>query len=178
MAEVRGNKGVIISLFGELIIQLAFTIQKPDGRTFRTGIGIILIPQAADNTDATVEPTYTISQLAGEFGVTARTIRFYKDKQLLQPRRKGLSCIYGRRDRTRLKLILKGKRLGFSLSDIGEMLALYDPLDEGQSQLKVMLQKSRRRLADLERQRLDIDEVIAELEDNCALIGAELERKH
>ena len=99
MAEVRGNKGVIISLFGELIIQLAFTIQKPDGRTFRTGIGIgiILIPQATDNTDATVEPTYTISQLAGEFGVTARTIRFYEDKQLLQPRRKGLSRIYGRR---------------------------------------------------------------------------------
>ena len=58
------------------------------------------------------------------------------------------------------------------------MLALYDPLDEGQSQLKVMLQKSRRCLADLERQRLDIDEVIAELEDNCVLIGAELERKH
>ena len=120
----------------------------------------------------------TIGYLADRTGLAVSAIRFYEDKQLLQPRRKGLSCIYDRRDRTRLKLILRGKRLGFSPSDIGEMLALYDPLDEGQSQLKVMLQKSRRRLADLERQRLDIDEVIAELEDNCALIGAELERKH
>ncbi len=128
-----------------------------------------------------VEPnaglTYTISELAHEFGVTARTIRFYEDKNLLQPERNGLARIYGRRDRGRLKLILRGKRLGFSLSDIGEMLDLYDPHGEGREQLKVMLEKSKQRLAVLEQQRRDIDEVIEELQDNCDQITARLNRK-
>ncbi|MFP6774467.1 MAG: MerR family DNA-binding transcriptional regulator [Alphaproteobacteria bacterium] len=119
--------------------------------------------------------TYTISQLAAEFGVTARTIRFYEDKKLLQPQRNGLARVYGRRDRGRLKLILRGKRLGFSLTDISEMLDLYDPHGEGREQLLVMLEKSRQRLAELEQQRTDIDDVIEELQKNCSLITLQLD---
>ena len=70
--------------------------------------------------------TFTITDLAGEFKITPRTIRFYEDKHLLQPSRQGLSRVYSRRDRARLQLILRGKRLGFSLAEIKEMLDLYD----------------------------------------------------
>jgi len=118
--------------------------------------------------------TYTISDLANEFGITARAIRFYEDKRLLQPRRNGLSRVYGRRDRGRLKLILRGKRLGFSLSDISEMLDIYDPHGEGREQLNVMLEKIRQRVAVLEQQRRDIDEVLEELQENCGLITSQL----
>ena len=117
------------------------------------------------------ELTYTISELAAEFGITARAIRFYEDQDLLQPERDGIKRVYLRRDRGRLKLILRGKRVGFSLSDIGEMLALYDPNNESREQLKLTLGKSRDRLAILRRQRQDIDEVIAELEDGCRQIS-------
>lgn len=121
--------------------------------------------------DPTAEPTYTISELAAEFGITARAIRFYEDKKMLEPGRNGMNRVYGRRDRGRLRLILRGKRLGFSLSDIGEMLDLYDPDDMGREQLKKILEKSLERLRALEQQRRDIDEVIAELQDNCAQIN-------
>ncbi|MBT3534136.1 MAG: MerR family DNA-binding transcriptional regulator [Rhodospirillaceae bacterium] len=126
--------------------------------------------------EPTAELTYTISELASEFGVTARAIRFYEDKNLLQPRRNGTARIYERRDRGRLELILRGKRLGFSLSDISEMLDLYDPHGEGREQLKVTLAKSRQRLAALEQQRRDIDDVIEELRENCSQISARLDK--
>ena len=120
--------------------------------------------------EPTAEPTYTISELAAEFGITARAIRFYEDKKMLEPGRNGMNRVYGRRDRGRLRLILRGKRLGFSLSDIGEMLDLYDPDDMGREQLKVILKKSLARLRVLRQQRRDIDEVIMELQDNCGQI--------
>jgi DNA-binding transcriptional MerR regulator len=130
----------------------------------------------SDVAEPTAELTYTISELAGEFGITARAIRFYEDKSLLQPRRNGLARVYGRRDRGRLKLILRGKRLGFSLSDIGEMLDLYDPHGEGREQLTVGLEKINKRLAVLQQQRRDIDEVIEELQENRGLIAARLDK--
>lgn len=109
--------------------------------------------------------TFTITDLAGEFKITPRTIRFYEDKNLLQPSRQGLSRVYSRRDRARLQLILRGKRLGFSLAEIKEMLDLYD-LGDGQiEQLRVTLKRSRQRLAELELQRRDINEAIRELKD-------------
>ena len=125
--------------------------------------------------EPTAELTYTISELAAEFGITARAIRFYEDKKLLAPARRGMNRVYGRRDRGRLQLILRGKRLGFSLSDISEMLDLYDPNDEGREQLKVTLGKVRGRLRTLEQQRRDIDEVIMELRDSCGQISDILE---
>ncbi len=120
--------------------------------------------------EPTAELTYTISELAAEFGITARAIRFYEDKKMLEPERDGMNRVYRRRDRGRLRLILRGKRLGFSLSDIGEMLDLYDPDDLGREQLKVILEKSLLRLRVLEQQRQDVDEVIMELRDNCRQI--------
>ncbi|MDP6692158.1 MAG: MerR family DNA-binding transcriptional regulator [Alphaproteobacteria bacterium] len=127
--------------------------------------------------EPTAEATYTISELAAEFGITARAIRFYEDKKLLQPERNGLNRVYDRRDRGRLQLILRGKRVGFSLSDISEMLDLYDPTGEGREQLQLTLAKSRERLEILEQQRRDIDEVIDELRDNCKQISASLKTK-
>lgn len=120
---------------------------------------------------------YSITALAEEFSVTPRAIRFYEDKGLLQPQRVGLNRIYSRRDRARLKLILRGKRLGFSLTDIREMLDLYDLGDGQVEQLRVTLRKSRERLAALERQRRDLDEAIAELRGACRHIEATLREK-
>lgn len=109
--------------------------------------------------------TFTITQLAEEFQITPRAIRFYEDKQLLQPSRQGLNRIYSRRDRGRLKLILRGKRLGFSLAEIREMLDLYDQGDDQIEQMRVTLKASQRRLEQLEEQRREINEAIRELRD-------------
>lgn len=122
--------------------------------------------------------TFTITQLAHEFKVTSRAIRFYEDKGLLKPRRQGLQRIYSRRDRARLSLILRGKRLGFSLAAIREMLDLYDLGDGQVQQLQVTLKRSRERLAILEGQRRDIDEAIAELKDSCAVVDDYLKLEH
>lgn len=121
--------------------------------------------------------TYTITELSEEFGITPRTIRFYEDKDLIRPRRNGMNRVYSRRDRARLLLILRGKRLGFSLADIREMLDLYDIGDGQVEQLRTMLRKSRERIASLEAQRRDIDDAIAELTTGCGQIEAVLARK-
>lgn len=121
--------------------------------------------------------TYTITELSEEFGITPRTIRFYEDKDLIRPRRNGMNRVYSRRDRARLLLILRGKRLGFSLADIREMLDLYDIGDGQVEQLRTMLRKSRERIASLEAQRRDIDDAISELTTGCGQIEAVLARK-
>jgi DNA-binding transcriptional MerR regulator len=118
--------------------------------------------------------TFTITDLAEEFGITTRAIRFYEDKDLLRPRRNGLNRIYTRRDRGRLILILRGKRLGFSLADIKEMLDLYDLGDGQREQMKVTLEKSRARLDVLRQQRRDIDDAIGELEAACETMESQL----
>ena len=111
-----------------------------------------------------VDRTYTISQLAREFEVTPRALRFYEDKGLLAPRREGLSRIYTARERGRLQIILRGKRLGFALSDIKEIIDLYD-LDDGErTQMTIALKKFRKRLDDLKAQRDDIAFALAETE--------------
>jgi DNA-binding transcriptional MerR regulator len=117
-----------------------------------------------------VTETYTITELAGEFQITPRTIRFYEDKELLCPRRNGMNRVYSRRDRGRLKLILRGKRLGFSLDDIKEMLDLYDLGDGQVEQLRTTLRKSRERIGVLKSQRRDIDQATKELEESCQAI--------
>ena len=93
--------------------------------------------------------TYTISELAREFQVTPRALRFYEDKGLLSPTRDGLNRVYSTRDRARLKLILQGKSVGFSLSDIREILDLYT-LEGHRAQLKLSLKKSRDQIKNLE----------------------------
>lgn len=123
------------------------------------------------------KPSFTITELAREFGVSLRALRFYEDKGLLSPMRRGQTRIYSRRDRARLILILRGKRVGFSLSDIREMLDLYDTEEGHEAQLRVSLDKFRKRIEILERQRQDIDGAIDELKHSCAKVERLLAEK-
>lgn len=107
--------------------------------------------------------TYTISDLAKEFDVTTRTIRFYEDQGLLSPKREGTSRIFSNRDRVRLKLALRGKRLGFSLAEIRELFELYDLSRDEREQLEEFLGKLERRRAHLEQQREDIEVMLNEI---------------
>ena len=106
---------------------------------------------------------FTIRDLTKEFEVSARTLRFYEEKGLLAPRRNGEKRLYSRRDRARLRYVLMGKRVGFSLQEVREMLDLYDLGDRQRTQLQVALAKFQERTARLEEQRGEIDRAIAEL---------------
>ena len=108
-------------------------------------------------------PTYTISDLAREFALTTRAIRFYEDCGLVAPARKGRSRIYGERERVRIKLILRGKRLGLSLSEIGELLDLYEVTRNERAQLTKFLDLLADRRARLYQQKEDIDAVLDEI---------------
>ena len=117
---------------------------------------------------------YSVTELAEELGVTARAIRFYEDKGLIAPQRVGNARVYDRRDRGRMILIMRGKRLGFALREIRDWLDLYDA-DPGQAgQMRVLLNKTRGRLAELERQRDDIEVTLAELREIEAAVFTHL----
>jgi len=113
------------------------------------------------------ERTFTIRQLCVEFKVTPRALRFYEDKGLLTPARDGLNRVYNHRDRARLTLILRGKRVGLSLSEIREILDLYRVEDAHVSQCAKSLRKFRERIIVFESQREDIDIALSELRDAC-----------
>ncbi|SIT82534.1 MerR family transcriptional regulator [Pontibaca methylaminivorans] len=105
----------------------------------------------------------TIRAMCDAFDVTPRTLRFYESKELLAPIRDGQKRLFTKRDRARLKLILRGKRFGFSLEEIRQLLDLYDVGDHQFTQLSQTYRLARERLADLERQRVELDEVITDL---------------
>lgn len=115
--------------------------------------------------------SYGIAELANEFGVTTRTIRFYEDRGLVTPLREGNRRIYRSRDRVRLKLIMRGKRLGFSIEEIREMIDIYDVDRSEVTQLRLVLDKIEQRRAALAQQSEDIELTLQELgalEDRCA----------
>lgn len=118
--------------------------------------------------------TYLIGDLAREFDVTLRTLRFYEDKGIVSPRRQGATRVYGRRDRARLKLALLGKKVGFSLGEIKEMLDLYDLKDGQTTQLKVALARFNEQIALLVRQKADIEHAIDELSRTVEIVSGML----
>jgi DNA-binding transcriptional MerR regulator len=107
---------------------------------------------------------WTIAELADEFGVTHRTIRFYEDRGLLSPERRGTRRVYHPRDRVRLALVLRGKRLGFDLTEIARIVDMYDQEPGEEGQLRYLLGQIERRRAELEQRRHDIEETLAELD--------------
>lgn len=113
---------------------------------------------------------YSIRDLASEFKITTRTIRFYEDQQLLHPQRRGTARVYSKGDRTRLKLVLRGRRLGWSLGEIREVIGMYDQAGGERKQLQTMLDKlkiNRQALLDQQEDiRLSLED-LARLEQNC-----------
>ena len=121
-----------------------------------------------------MQTSFTIGDLAKEFGVTLRTLRFYEDKSMLRPRRDGQNRLYGRRDRARLKLILLGKKVGLSLNEIKEMLELYELRDGNAFQLRHALKRFEEQVELLKRHRSDVDQAIDELSRTMSIVSGML----
>lgn len=125
---------------------------------------------------AETQQTYSISDLAREFDVTTRTIRFYEEKGLVSPRREGQKRLYSAADRVRIKLILRGKRIGMTLEESAEVIDMYDPAHNNEEQLQRLLQTVAERRARLVQQKKDIDDMLNGLDEVQALCEAALSR--
>ena len=119
----------------------------------------------------TAKSHFSIGELCDEFGVTARALRFYEDERLITPERRGTQRLYSDRDRARLAWILRGKRVGFSLAEIKELLDLYDLGDGRRTQRLATIERCRSRIANLERQKVDLDATIDELNNFIAVLN-------
>ncbi|MEY4671183.1 MAG: hypothetical protein RLZZ415_1062 [Pseudomonadota bacterium] len=120
--------------------------------------------------DALARESFTISDLTAEFGLTARALRFYEDEGLIAPARQGLSRIYSKRDRARLAWIMRAKNVGFSLTEIKEMIDLYDLGDGRVEQRRVTVARCKQQVERMQQQRADIDAAIKELTDFITLV--------
>lgn len=119
---------------------------------------------------------FTINQLAEELGVTQRALRFYEAKGLISPQRLGTMRVFSRRDRARLRLVLRGIRLGFTLAEVREYLDLYDADPTQHEQMRLLLHKVTDRIDTLEMQRRDLDEALSELRDIAAQVRLALDQ--
>ncbi|RLP28547.1 MerR family DNA-binding transcriptional regulator [Mesorhizobium sp. YM1C-6-2] len=128
------------------------------------------VPSNDDAVSETQEEYTRIGEMAKTYGVTLRTLRFYEDKGLISPLRDGSTRLYSRRDKARLKLILLGRKVGFSLRDVKQIMDLYDPNGANTKQLRLTIDKSEKQLARLQKQRAAIDEAISELSDTMAIV--------
>ncbi len=133
----------------------------------------VIVWEGADVGD---ERTWTIAELAEEYGVTLRTIRFYEEQGLLTPQRNGTRRVFHDGDRVRLGLVLRGKRLGFALDEIKKIIGMYDAEPGEVGQLRYLLEQIARRRAELEERRRDIDAALAELADLDRRCRADLDR--
>jgi DNA-binding transcriptional MerR regulator len=122
--------------------------------------------------------TYTITELAREFGVTTRTIRFYEEKGLVSPQREGQKRLYSPADRVRIKLILRGKRIGMTLQESVELIDMYEPRRNNARQLHSLINTVRERRTTLLQQRKDIDEMLAGLDEVQELCEQALDKRH
>ena len=122
------------------------------------------------------DKTYTISDLAQEFGVTTRTIRFYEEKGLVTPLREGQKRLYSPADRVRIKLILRGKRIGMTLQECVDFIDMYDPEHDNDDQLHSLIDDVKHRREKLQQQKKDIDDMLSGLEEVQALCEAALTR--
>ncbi len=124
-----------------------------------------------DDAVSEMQEEYTrIGEMAKTYGVTLRTLRFYEDKGLISPKRDGSTRLYTRRDKARLKLIMLGRKVGFSLRDVKQIMDLYDPNGANTKQLRLTLEKSEKQLARLQKQRAAIDEAIGDLSETMATV--------
>jgi DNA-binding transcriptional MerR regulator len=122
------------------------------------------------------DKTYTISDLAQEFGVTTRTIRFYEEKGLVTPLREGQKRLYSPADRVRIKLILRGKRIGMTLQECVDFIDMYDPGHNNDDQLNSLIDDVKHRREKLQQQKKDIDDMLSGLDEVQALCEAALAR--
>ncbi|UYN97045.1 MAG: MerR family DNA-binding transcriptional regulator [Enhydrobacter sp.] len=134
-------------------------------------------PSAKSASQRDTPRIYSIAELAREFAITPRTIRFYEDEGLIKPRRQGMTRLYSVSDRAKLTWILRGKRLGFSLAEIKELLDLYQVDRTGVQQMRELLRRSRLHIADLERRRRDLDAQIADFREVEMHVAAELRQR-
>lgn len=125
---------------------------------------------AANENNLAGEEYVRIGEMAKKYGVTLRTLRFYEDKGLLNPKREGSTRLYTKRDRARLKLILLGRKVGFSLRDVKQMIDLYDPTGTNAKQLRLTVDKSEKQLGRLQKQRQLLDDAIGELNDHLDIV--------
>lgn len=136
-----------------------------------TAVAYAVVPPRSDREH------FTITELSAEFAITPRALRFYEDEGLITPQRRGVARVYSHRDRARLAWILRGKRVGFSLAEIREMIDLYDLGDGRQAQRQITIERCRARIAALQAQKNDIDAAIAELAEFVNVIDGDSQQK-